>query len=150
MIRLSAERGLPQSSLGLLRGSSLRARRFTAHSATRREVHYVYARAACGARRGRVGLLSNASILEKACRFTALHDTLHSLFAPATPTFPFRFSSAPLHPKPTQALRTLIIRPPLAPMHGRRCTNSTPAVGQPLHSLRVTYGLGQGQVGTLS
>lgn len=41
------------------------------------------------------------------------------LFAPATPTFPFRFSSAPLRPKPTHALRTLIILPPLAPMHGK-------------------------------
>lgn len=32
----------------------------------------------------------------------------------------------------------------------RRCTDSAPAVGQPLRSLRVTCGLGQGQVGTLS
>lgn len=32
----------------------------------------------------------------------------------------------------------------------RRCTDSAPAVGQPLRSLRVTCGLGQGQVGLLS
>ena len=32
----------------------------------------------------------------------------------------------------------------------RRCTDSAPAVGQPLRSLRVTCGLGQGPVGTLS
>lgn len=32
----------------------------------------------------------------------------------------------------------------------RRCTDSASAVGQPLRSLRVTCGLGQGQVGTLS
>lgn len=32
----------------------------------------------------------------------------------------------------------------------RLCTDSAPAVGQPLRSLRVTCGLGQGQVGTLS
>lgn len=32
----------------------------------------------------------------------------------------------------------------------RRCTDSASAVGQPLRSLRVTCGLGQGPVGTLS
>lgn len=32
----------------------------------------------------------------------------------------------------------------------RRCTDSTTAVGQPLRSLQVAYGLEQGQAGTLS
>lgn len=49
---------------------------------------------------------------------------------------PFHISSATLAPTPGRCTV-------------RRCTDSAPAVGQPLRSLRVTCGLGQGQVGTL-
>ena len=55
-------------------------------------------------------------------------------------------SSAPA--MPTQRPAHIDYTPNPAPRCAvRRCTDSTPAVGQPLHSLRVAYGLGQGQVG---